>query len=341
VSIAARYVGAATIDVADVDPPAPGRGEVQLAVAFTGICGTDLHILHGDMDARVTTPAVIGHEMSGRVLACGADVTQWSPGDQVTVMPLRWCGECAACRRGHRHVCERLDFMGIDSPGAMQNVWTVPESVLVRVPETISLRDAALIEPAAVAVHDVRRADLSEGESVVVLGGGPVGLLIAATARAQGAEVLLVEIDPYRRSIAEGLGLVTLDPRRQDVPAEVAEWSHGAGAAVTFEVTGVQAGLDLAVQLLAVRGRAVLVGIHSQPRPVDLQRVFLRELSLVGARVYERSDFDEAVRMLEAGLLPVGQLVSQVLPLTSAAQAFSALSGGGEVMKVLVDCGKH
>jgi 2-desacetyl-2-hydroxyethyl bacteriochlorophyllide A dehydrogenase len=256
-------------------------------------------------------------------------------------MPLRWCGVCAACRRGYRHVCQALDFMGIDSPGSMQNVWTVPESVLVRVPETVPLVDAALIEPVAVAVHDVRRAGLEQGDMVVVVGGGPVGLLIAAIARTQGADVLLVEIDPFRRAMAQELGLTCLDPRTRDVAADVDEWSRGAGAAVTFEVTGAQSGLDLAVELLAVRGRVVLVGIHGGPRPVDLQRVFLRELSLVGARVYERIDFDEAVRMLTSGAIPSRQLVSQVVPLASAADAFELLSGGGEVMKVLVDCGQR
>jgi (R,R)-butanediol dehydrogenase / meso-butanediol dehydrogenase / diacetyl reductase len=311
---------------------------VQLAVAYTGICGTDLHILHGHMDARVTMPAVLGHEMSGRVVAVGSDVTAWSAGDQVTVMPLRWCGTCAACRHGHQHVCQRLDFMGIDSPGSMQNLWTVPETVLVGVPNSLALAEAALIEPAAVAVHDVRRSGLGPGDATVVVGGGPVGLLIAAVARAQGAEVELVEIDAYRRSVAESLGLSVLDPVREDVAATVVERTEGAGAAVTFEVTGTQGGLDLAVDLLAVRGRAVLVGIHGERRPVDLQRVFLRELSLVGARVYERPDFDDAVRLLDSGALPSRELVTDVLPLAAAADAFGRLGGGGEVMKVLVDC---
>jgi 2-desacetyl-2-hydroxyethyl bacteriochlorophyllide A dehydrogenase len=339
VTSAARYVGDRTIDVTQSEPQPPGPGEVQIAVAYTGICGTDLHILHGDMDARVTRPAVLGHEMSGRVAAVGEGVLEWATGDPVTVMPLRWCGSCPACRRGHQHVCQRLDFMGIDSPGGMQSRWNVPASVLVAVPDEMSLRDAALIEPTAVAVHDVRRAELAPGDLAVVVGGGPVGLLIAEAARAAGADVLLVEIDEYRRAIAERLGLTTFDPATQDVAAEVLARSGGAGATVTFEVTAVQAGLDLAIDLLAVRGRAVLVGIHPTRRPIDLQRVFLRELTLVGARVYERADYDQAVQMLAAGGPLASALISEVVPLSAAPEAFRLLERGGGGMKVLVVCG--
>ena len=166
---AARYVGGHAIDVAPVAQKAPGPGEVRIDVAFTGICGTDLHILHGDMDQRVTVPAVLGHEMSGRIAEIGPGVNTWSVGDPVTVMPLEWCGTCPACLAGHQHICQRLIFVGIDSPGAMQSSWTVPSRILVRLPDEISLRDAALVEPTAVAVHDVRRGQLMPGEQVLVV----------------------------------------------------------------------------------------------------------------------------------------------------------------------------
>src|SRR5690242_20217861 len=157
-TLAVRYTSARSLDTAAVDAPAPGPGEVELAPAYVGICGTDLHIFHGDMDARVKTPAVIGHEMSGRVVRVGPGVEGIAPGDAVTVMPLRWDGTCPACRRGHQHVCQNLDFIGIDSPGAMQQRWTVPAETLVPLPGTLPLDHAALVEPTAVAVHDVGRA---------------------------------------------------------------------------------------------------------------------------------------------------------------------------------------
>ena len=203
----ACYVGERRLELFDPEPRAPKEGEVAIDVAFTGICGTDLHILHGAMDARVTLPAVLGHEMSGAISAVGDGVTDWSVGDHVTVMPLGWCGHCPACRAGHHHVCHNLDFLGIDSPGSMQASWTVSQDVLVALPQTLSLEAAALAEPTAVAVHDVRRAGLRDGERALVVGGGPIGILIACVARAGGADVLVLELSEPRRAFAEALGL--------------------------------------------------------------------------------------------------------------------------------------
>lgn len=303
-----------------------------------GICGTDLHIKHGAMDGRVTIPAVIGHEMSGTVAAVGDETSSGSPGDSVTVMPLDWCGQCAACRAGHQHVCQNLVFVGIDSVGAMQQSWTIPERLLVPLPPTLGLEHGALSEPVAVAVHDVRRGEVSPGERVLVVGGGPIGLLIAAAALAEGAEVLVSEPNDFRRGVATRLGLRTIDPRNRAVENEIDVWTDGAGADVAFEVSGTPAGLATATHALRVRGRLVVVGIHNQPVPVDLFRVFWRELTLIGARVYERRDFDRAVEMLAAGEVPAAHLISAVQPLERTADAFSALEAGAEVVKVLIDC---
>jgi (R,R)-butanediol dehydrogenase/meso-butanediol dehydrogenase/diacetyl reductase len=336
----ATYRGDRTIAVEERDPVAPGDGEVRIDVAYTGICGTDLHIMHGAMDHRVTMPAVIGHEMSGRVAALGAGVTGWRPGDPVTVMPLRWCGRCPACLAGHSHICHRLNFVGIDSAGSMQNSWTVPADLLVRLPDTLPLRHAALVEPTAVAVHDVARASLRTGEKVVIVGGGPIGLLIACVARAGGSDLRVVEPDATRRAVATTLGLPTWDPTVDDIPAEVTRWTGGAGADVAFEVSGSPAGVTTATDVLRVRGRLVLVAIHSQPREVNLFQFFWRELTLIGARVYQRGDFTRAVELLDSGAIPAEALISRVVLIDEVAAAFTALEDGG-VVKVLVDCAAH
>jgi len=335
---AAYYTGGGTIEVGEADAEEPAAGQVQVAVSYTGICGTDLHILHGHMDHRVTRPGVIGHEMSGRVVALGVGVEGWSVGDAVTVMPLSWCGTCPVCLAGNEHICQHLDFIGIDSAGSMQNRWNVPAEVLVALPDGLSLRDAALVEPTAVAVHDVGRAELAPGERAVVVGGGPVGLLIALVARARGAEVVVAEVDGFRRAVAEGLGLATVDPLAGDLAEYLDSWSEGAGAAVAFEVSGTQPGLSAALAALAARGRLVVVGIHAEPRQVDLHRIFWRELSVVGARVYRRDDFEEAVRLLDAGVVPADALISAVEPLATADRAFARLAAGDGGMKVLGDC---
>jgi (R,R)-butanediol dehydrogenase/meso-butanediol dehydrogenase/diacetyl reductase len=334
---AATYVGDKTLTVIEQEPRSPEAGEVQIEVAYTGICGTDLHILHGAMDARVTMPAVLGHEMSGTITRLGADVSGWSIGDRVTDMPLDWCGHCPACLSGNTHICHNLNFLGIDSAGSMQGSWTVPARSLISLPSSLSLEAGALAEPAAVAVHDVRRADLKAGEKAVVVGGGPIGVLIACAARAVGAEILVLELSESRRAFIDGLGLRAVDPTDGDVQALITEWTEGAGADVAFEVSGAPAGLETAIMGLAVRGRLVVVAIYPTPPPVNLFRFFWRELTLIGARLYQRQDFDEAVRLIEAGTIPAEAMITRVDPLSDVAAAFAELESG-RAMKMLIDC---
>ena len=334
---AARYIGNGTLEVVETSPAEPSAGEVQLDVAYTGICGTDLHILHGAMDARVSMPAVLGHEMAGRVASIGEGVEGWQIGDAATVMPLVSCGDCAACASGASHICYRLSFLGIDAPGSMQSRWNVPASVLVRLPDHLSLQTASLAEPTAVAVHDVRRAALADGERAVVVGAGPIGLLIATVARSAGADVAVFEPNAGRREIAAAVGLVAVDPLEHETAAWVDDWTAGAGADVAFEVSGTGAGMSSAIACLGARGRAVVVGIHPSPPPVDLFRVFWRELTLIGARVYERVDFEEAVRLLATGVIPSDTLITDVVPLAGVTEAFGAMDAGAS-MKILLDC---
>lgn len=335
---AARYGGDRTMKVTTERPRKPGHGEVLIDVAYAGICGTDLHIFHGSMDSRVHAPAVIGHEMSGTIAAVGDGVAGWSAGDSVTVMPLEWDGSCPACLAGHRHVCQNLNFIGIDSPGALQEQWVVPADVLIALPESVRLDHAALVEPVAVAVHDVRRSELKAGDKVVVIGAGPIGVLIASVSTAAGAEVVVVELDPARRTAAAALGLRTLDPSSVDEAAWVDDWTGGAGADIVFEVSGAAAAVLAATSLVMVRGTLVIVAIHPDPRPVDLHRVFWRELRLLGTRVYEREDFTEAVRLVAGGAVPVDALITTVLPLDEVQTAFEMLEHG-EAMKILVQLG--
>jgi (R,R)-butanediol dehydrogenase/meso-butanediol dehydrogenase/diacetyl reductase len=335
---AVMYLGDRRFEAVDREPRAPGAGEARIEVAFTGICGTDLHIFHGDMDSRVTVPVVIGHEMSGRIAELGPGVTGWSLGDPVTVIPLDWDGTCPACTAGHEHICQNLNFIGIDSPGSMQQSWTVPARTLVKLPAQLSLREAALVEPTAVAAHDVRRAGVVAGERVVVVGGGPVGLLIALVAREAGGNVMVVEPSKFRRGIADDQGLRCVDPQNSDVAALVGDWTDGAGASVAFEVSGAAQGVGLAVDVLGVRGRLCMVAIHPAPREVNLHRFFWRELTMVGARLYRREDFDRAIDLIAAGTIPCAQMISRVVNLDHVPEAFAALGSGDSIMKVLIDC---
>ncbi|MEO5535733.1 MAG: alcohol dehydrogenase catalytic domain-containing protein [Pseudolysinimonas sp.] len=332
----ASYTGDRNIAVGEAEPRPAGTGEVRIAVAYTGLCGTDLHILHGNMDARVTRPLIFGHEMSGTIESVGADVTEWSVGDLVTVMPLDWDGTCPACLAGNSHICQNLNFVGIDSPGSLQQLWTVPAALLVRLPAGIDLQQAALAEPVAVAVHDVRRSELVAGDHTVVVGGGPIGVLIATVARHEGAEVVVIEPEAKRRAQIAELGFTVLDPMATDQVAWVEEWTGGAGADVVFEVSGAAAAVKGTTALAKVRGTIVVVAIHPTPREIDLQRVFWRELRLLGARVYQRTDFERAIELLEQGVIPTEALISSVVPLDGIPAAVEDLENG-RALKILVD----
>ena len=336
-AIAAFYEGERRIRRGACSPRPPSPGEVQLRVSHCGVCGTDLHIFHGAMDARVQMPLVMGHEMSGTVHTVGAGVEGFAPGDRVVVMPLSACGDCPACRAGHSHICHNLDFLGIDTPGAFQSYWTVPAATLHRVPAALSLQHGALIEPLAVACHDVRLADVQAGDQVVVLGGGPIGMLVALVARQAGADVLISEINPYRVELAGRLGFAALNPREDDLLAAVMRRTAGAGADTVFEVSGSQAGASVMTELLRTRGLAVVVAIFAQPPQLDLFRFFWRELRMQGVRVYESQDFSTAIDLAAAGALPLDDLITDIRPLGALQASFEDMEKGGRVMKILLE----
>ena len=316
-------------------PPDPG--EVRLDVAFCGVCGTDLHIAQGHMDHRVSVPQVIGHEMSGTVAEVGAGVDGYAVGDNVVVRPLDTRAETAA-DKGVSHICSGLRFLGIDTPGAFQSSWTVPAFTLHRLPPSLDLRRAALVEPLAVACHDVRRGEVAAGNSVVVIGGGPIGLLVGLVARERGASVTVSEVSTFRRKLAVELGLDVIDPTGADLPAAILERTGDAGADVVFEVSGSTAGADMMTQLACIRGTIVIVAIYPDPQQVRLFDFFWKELRMVGARVYEPVDYEEAIALLAADTLPVDRLVTAVEPLERLPSVLASLGGDAQAMKTLIDC---
>jgi threonine dehydrogenase-like Zn-dependent dehydrogenase len=213
----------------------------------------------------------------------------------------------------------------------------VPAFTLHRLPPTVDLRLAALVEPLAVACHDVRRGEVVAGESVVVIGGGPIGLLVGLVAGAQGAEVTLSEVSYFRRALAAGLGLDVIDPTATDLEVAVLDRTGGVGADVVFEVSGSAAGAEVMTRLASIRGRVVVVAIFPEPQPVRLFDFFWKELRMVGARVYEPEDYERAIDLLGEDALPLEPLISAVEPLDRLPSVFEELDDAA-AMKVLIDC---
>jgi len=259
---------------------------------------------------------VLGHEVSGTVSAIGSGVNKVVPGDNVVIRPLAPCGDCPACDAGHNHICHNLRFLGIDTDGGFAEKWTVPDYTLHKLPANVSLRDAALVEPLAVACHDVARGQLKAGEDALVIGGGPIGLLVAMAARAAGANVTVSEVNTTRLKIIESLGFTTINPVTDNLKDAINRATNNKGADVVFEVSGSQAGVDACTETAAVRGRIVMVAIHPEAPKIDLFQFFWRELELFGARVYQSENYDQAIEMLANGEVATDTMITHVAPLT-------------------------
>ncbi len=336
---AAFYRGNKSFTVEPATAVPPGAGEVAVRVAYCGICGTDMHVYHGNMDSRIGFERVIGHEMSGVIDAVGEGVDGLAIGQKVVVRPLDHCGDCPACKAGHQHVCHNLKFLGLDTDGAFQEVWTVPAHTIHKLPGDMALDHAALIEPTAVACHDVRMSGLAAGEDAVVIGGGPIGILVAMVARDTGASVVISEVNPNRLKIAQAMGFETINPLETDLVAEVNRRTGDKGADVVFEVSGSQPGVDAMTDVAATRGRIVMVAIHAQKPQVDMFRFFWRELQLVGVRVYEPEDYEKAIAIIASGGVDADTFITDVSPLSDIQAAFESLDASPTAMKSLIKVG--
>ena len=336
---AAFYRGKKRFTVEKIAPIAPGPNDVSIRTAFCGICGTDMHVYHGNMDARVGFERIIGHEMSGIVDAIGESVTGISLGQKAVVRPLDHCGKCPACKAGHTHICHKLKFLGLDTNGAMQEIWTVPAHTVHILPDEMALDHAALIEPVAVACHDVRLSALQPAEDVVVIGGGPIGVLVAMVAREAGGNVVISEVNPNRLAIASKLGFATLNPAEADLAAEINTRTGTKGADIVFEVSGTQPGVDAMTAVAATRARIVMVAIHAQKPQIDLFQFFWRELQLIGARVYEPEDYEKAIALVAKGAIDADTVITDVSPLSDIQAAFEALERSPTALKSLIKVG--
>ena len=331
------YEGNKTFSVIEKEIEEPKKGEVRIKVAYVGVCGTDIHIYHGMMDKRVNIPETIGHEMSGVIDAVGEGVTGFSVGEKVVVRPLD-DRLAQPSDKGFNHICEKLKFIGIDSPGAMQQYWNVPAFTLHKLKDSTDLKLAALIEPLSVAAHDVRLSGLKAGETAVVLGGGPIGLLVALVAKDTGANVIISEVNENRIAKAKSLGLNAVSPLKVDLVEYVKEQTENRRADVVFEVAGVQPALDIMCEVAGIRGRIVMVAIHGQKKEVDLFKFFWKELKLIGARVYEKEDYEKSIALITANELPFEDMITDIQPLSNIQQVFENIDKNPEGLKVLMDC---
>lgn len=332
---AAVFHGAEQIEVMQVPKPEPQPDEVLMRNAYCGICGSDLEAYHTGM---YEPGMIIGHEFSGTIEAVGAAVEGWRVGDRVVVNDVIPCGKCKACREGHLDECESTTLIGLTSNGGFAEYTAITARGLHRLPASVTLRQGALVEPLSVALHGVYKSRVKPGDYVLVMGAGPIGLLVLQCARLAGArEVMVTEVDPTRARLAQRLGAArVLDPRHENVGVEFAAATGQRGPDVIYVCTGAPNAFSDAISLARRGGQIFVVGVSVEPVVADFLTVAMNELCIEGSFA-GRCEFPAAIDFLAQCRINVDALVSHEIPLDHiVADGFERLSHPGSgAIKIL------
>ena len=329
---AANWYEKGVVRVEDIPLPEPKAGEVRLRVLACGICGSDMHeYIAGPflipkkqhpLTGQQGGPVVLGHEFSARVDAVGEGVSLFASGDKVTVNPLILCGECVYCRNGQLNMCTRLGTLGFAANGAFAEYLVVSEDMLLRLPENISADMGALVEPLAVAARAVKRAGIGLGNSVAILGAGPIGLLVLQVCRAVGAaKIFMIEPIASRRELALKLGATqAIDPAVGDPGKIIAEATNNLRADAAVDCAGNQASFNTAVRATGRRATICVAGLALQPMEVPFLQLWAHEKSITFTSGYE-NEFPAAIALLENGQVNIQELITARIELKDINEA--------------------
>jgi 2-desacetyl-2-hydroxyethyl bacteriochlorophyllide A dehydrogenase len=298
--------------------------EVLIGVEACGVCGTDVHIVEGT--SRSNPPVVLGHEYCGVVEDVGSGVKDLQTGQRVAVDPNIFCGACYYCHRGLVHLCSHLRALGVDIDGGMADRCVVPSTQVYRVPEGMPAEVAALVEPVSCGVHGIDLAGIETGDTVAVIGGGTMGLVMAQLARASGAaRVLVVEPLEQKRAIAEQRGVdLVLDPATDDVPSTIRDLT-GVGADVVIECVGKPETVQLSTELARRGGTVEIFGVCpiGATTPLEPNMVYFKELRIVGSYINPHT-FDRALALLASGAVTTEGFTIERFPLEGVAEALQS-----------------
>lgn len=356
---AAVLHGAQDLRIESVATPTLGPDEVAIAPRATGLCGTDLHYYENGRNGLfvIEQPLILGHEAAGEVLEVGPSVTSVNVGDRVVFEPQRPCNSCQQCRCGIYNLCPKLKFTGSASAkppvqGSLQSKYHHPASFVFPIPDSVSYQQAALIEPLSVALHAVRRAGIHTGQSVLVVGAGPIGLLCAIVARVSGASTIgIVDVQQSRLDFAMTHGYADYvaqvpmisheGENNADFAARVAKDIVSAHpsftpADVALECTGVEVCANLSIHSTAPRGKVVIVGMGRPYQALNVGAAAVREVDIISVWRYANT-FETAIDLLASGKLDLRPLVTHVYPLAEARAAFELLrSRPADLMKCII-----
>ncbi|MEM4519435.1 MAG: zinc-binding dehydrogenase [Sulfolobales archaeon] len=314
------------VKIDEVPEPQISDDEVLIKIKYAGICGTDLHVYRGAMKDRVKYPAIPGHEFSGVVVKVGKEVSWVGEGDEVVANPVHPCGRCVACSAGKPNICVNFKILGVDIPGVFAEYVKVKGDKVYKIPKGLSLRSAALVEPFSVAVHSCRKAGIEAGDTVVVIGQGPIGLCTTQVAKHYGAyNVIVVDVIKSRLALAKELGAdEALNPLEVDVVKSIKEVTGGVGVDKVIETSGHPQALEQALSILKPAGRIVLVGLCFEDVKFHSYPIVYKEAEVVGSRVYV-DEFPRTLNLISKGYLRTEPLITHEMPLSEGGRAFKIL----------------
>jgi 2-desacetyl-2-hydroxyethyl bacteriochlorophyllide A dehydrogenase len=324
------------VEIREEALPDLGADEALVSLLVAGVCGSDLHGMHGSHPI-MSPPYYPGHEVVGTVVRVGANVSLVDVGQRVTPEPTLPCNHCKMCATGRSNICENLEFFGCGfREGGMADLFTVDARRLHIVPGTFDLRQASLIEPLATPVHAVRLAGELEGKAVAIIGAGTIGLLVLAAARARGARrIVITDVLEWKREAAVHRGAdAAVDAADPNVAVTVRA-ALGETADVVFDCVANQTTIDAAVEMVQRGGTIVVIGIPSKPVQFRLFALQERQIRLQGAATYLSEDYAEAIEILASGTIDASTMITSTYPLERAAEAFAAAADGSQV-KVLI-----
>ncbi|MEX1216455.1 Zn-dependent oxidoreductase [Saccharospirillum sp.] len=325
----------------DVDRPEVGPGEVLIRTSFAGICGSDLHIIHGK-NPFVQFPRITGHEFSGVVAAVGAGVSHVRQGDQVCVDPVISCGNCYACRAGRYNVCSKLAVFGVHRNGGFSEYTSAPATNVVALPEAVSLEQAALVEPYSIATNVLSRMEPLPGDALLVYGAGVIGLTIVQVAKAMGIErIVVVDIVKERLEVAAILGATDIiNSRVTNVEDWVASHFKGCGIPLIADAACIPSLFPEMLRIACPAGRIGLLGFSSEPSALAQIEVIKKELTIVGSRLNNRR-FPQVLEMISSGRLDPLALISHRIALGDIGEGIQLMENHPELTrKIVVDMGK-
>jgi L-iditol 2-dehydrogenase len=330
-----------TFDWADFPDPAPAPGQVLIDLRACGICGSDIHGMNG-LSGRRIAPIIMGHEAAGTISAIGNNVTGWNIGDRVTFDSTEFCGKCPSCLTGNVNLCSDRKVLGVSCAdyrrhGCFAEKIALPTRILHRIPDDLSFEHAAFAEPVAIALHAVNLAPPATDEPALVVGAGLIGLLVIQALKARGwKHVTAVDLDPKRLELARQLGADQTHDAREENLAAHSRQLHSDGFAVSFEVVGAAAPVDLAIRSVRKGGTVVLVGNLQPSVPFPLQEIVTRQISIHGSCACA-GEYPEAIQRIRDGSIRVDPLTSACVPLADGASWFARLADNREgLLKVIL-----